>query len=67
MRKIRKKKAQVTKSVSRFADNDFHLPKFDGSFRDFWGRQTQKGRVEAIATIAAGLLAGLIFILAMFR
>ena len=68
IRKIRKKTAQVTKSVKRFAANDkLHLSGLDSSFRDFWGRLTHKGRVELIATIVAGLLVGLIFVLAMLR
>ena len=67
IRRIRKKTEQVTKSVKRFADKDMlHLSGLDSSFRDFWGRQTHKGRVELITTIVAGLLVGLIFVLAMF-
>ena len=68
IRRIRRKTEQATKIVKRFSDTDnLHLSGLDSSFRDFWSRQTHKGRVELIATVVAGLLAGLIFILMMFR
>jgi hypothetical protein len=39
----------------------------DDSFRDFWSRQSHKGRMELIATVVAGLAAGFIVFYLLLR
>ena len=68
MGKIRDKRKQLVKTVKRLADKDkYHLSMPDNSFRDFWSRQSHKGRMELIATVVAGLAAGFIVFYLLLR
>jgi hypothetical protein len=66
--RIREKRKQLAKTVKRLTDKDnYHLSMPDSSFRDFWSRQTHKGRTELIATAVAGLAAGFIVFYMLLR
>jgi hypothetical protein len=66
--KIRDKREQLVKTVKRLSDKDnYHLSMPDDSFRDFWSRQTHKGRMELIATALAALAAGFIIFYLLLR
>jgi hypothetical protein len=66
--RIKDKKKQLVKTVKRLTDKDnYHLSMPDDSFRDFWSRQTHKGRIELIATVVAGFAAALIVFYLMLR
>ena len=68
MGRIRDKKEQFAKTVKRLADKDnYHISMPDNSFRDFWSRQSRKGRIELIATVIAGLAAGSIVFYMLLR
>ena len=68
MGRIRDKKERIAKTVKRLADKDnYHLSMPDNSFRDFWSRQSHKGRMELIATVVAGLAAGFIVFYLLLR
>ena len=66
--KIRDKRERLVKTVKRLADKDkYHLSMPDNSFRDFWSRQSDKGQIELIATVVAGLAAGFIVFYMLLR
>jgi hypothetical protein len=66
--KIRDKRERLVKTVKRLADKDkYHLSMPDNSFRDFWSRQSDKGRMEIIAPAVAGLAAGFIVFYLLLR
>jgi hypothetical protein len=66
--KMRDRKEQLVKTVKRLTDKDnYHLSMPDDSFRDFWSRQSHKGRMELIATVVAGLAAGFIVFYLLLR
>jgi hypothetical protein len=68
MGRIRDKKERLAKTVKRLADKDnYHISMPDDSFRDFWSRQSYKGRAELIATVVAGLVAGFIVFYLLLR
>jgi hypothetical protein len=68
MGRIRDKKERLVKTVKRLADKDnYRLSMSDNSFRDFWSRQSDKGRMELIATVVAGLAAGSIIFYLLLR
>jgi hypothetical protein len=68
IKKIRDKKKQLVKTVKRLADKDnYHLSMPDNSFRDYWSRQSHKGRIEIIATVVAALVAGFIVFYMLLR
>jgi hypothetical protein len=54
--------------IPRLADKDhYHLSMPDNSFRDYWSRQSHKGRIEIIATAVAALVAGFIVFYMLLR
>jgi hypothetical protein len=66
--RIRDKKERLAKTVRWLADKDnYHISMPDNSFRDFWSRQTDKGRIELIATVVAGFTAALIVFYLLLR
>jgi hypothetical protein len=66
--KIRDKKEQFAKTVKRLVDKDyFHMSMPDNSFRDYWSRQSHKGRMELIATAIAGLIIGAVIIFMLLQ
>jgi len=66
--RIRDKRERLVKTVKRLANKDnYHLSMPDDSFRDFWSRQSHKGRMEIIATAVAGLAAGFIVFYLLLR
>jgi len=68
MGRIRDKRERLVKTVKRLADKDnYHLSMPDDSFRDFWSRQSHKGRAELIATAVAALAAGSIVFYMLLR
>ena len=68
MGRIRDKKERIAKTVKWLADKDnYHISMPDDSFRDFWSRQSHKGRMELIATVVAGLAAGSIIFYLLLR
>jgi hypothetical protein len=68
MGRIRDKKKRIAKTVKWLTDRDnYHISMPDNSFRDFWGRQSHKGRMELIATVVAGLAAGSIIFYLLLR
>jgi hypothetical protein len=68
MGRIRDRKERLVKTVRRLADKDnYHISMPDDSFRDFWSRQSHKGRMEIIATVVAGLAAGFIVFYLLLR
>ncbi len=68
MGRIRDKKERLVKTVKWLADKDnYHISMPDDSFRDFWSRQSHKGRTEIIATVVAGIAAGFIVFYLLLR
>jgi hypothetical protein len=68
MGRIRDRKERLVKTVKRLADKDnYQISMPDDSFRDFWSRQSHKGRMELIATVVAGLAAGFIAFYLLLR
>jgi hypothetical protein len=67
MGKIRDKRKHLVKTVKRMADKDKYHFMPDDSFRDFWSRQTNKGRTELVATVVAGFAAALIVFYLLLR
>jgi predicted amino acid dehydrogenase len=68
MGRIRDGKEQLVKTVKRLADKDnYHISMPNNSFRDFWSRQSYKGRAELIATAVAALAAGFIVFYLLLR
>ena len=68
MGRIRDRKERIAKTVKWLADKDnYHISMPDDSFRDFWSRQSYKGRMEIIATVVAGLAAGSIVFYLLLR
>ena len=68
MGRIRDRKERIAKTVKWLADKDnYHISMPDNSFRDFWSRQSHKGRMELIATVLAGLAAGFIIFYLLLR
>jgi len=68
MGRIRDRKERIAKTVKWLADKDnYHISMPDDSFRDFWSRQSHKGRMEIIATVVAGLAAGSIVFYLLLR
>ena len=68
MGRIRDRKERLVKTVKRLADKDnYRLSMPDDSFRDFWSRQSHKGRAELIATAVAALAAGFIVFYMLLR
>jgi len=68
MGRIRDRKERIAKTVKWLADKDnYHISMPDDSFRDFWSRQSHKGRMEIIATAVAGLAAGFIVFYMLLR
>ena len=68
MGRIRDRKERIAKTVKWLADKDnYHISMLDNSFRDFWSRQSHKGRMEIIATVIAGLAAGSIVFYMLLR
>jgi hypothetical protein len=66
--KMRDRKEQLVKTVKRLTDKDnYHLSMPDASFRDFWSRQSHKGRMELVATAVAALAAGSIIFYLLLR
>jgi L-rhamnose isomerase len=68
MGRIKDRKERIIKTFKRLADKDnYRLSMPDNSFRDFWSRQSHKGRMELIATVVAGLAAGSIIFYLLLR
>lgn len=68
MGRIEEKKKRLAKTVKQLTDKDnYRLSMPDSSFRDFWSRQTHKGRIELIATVIAGFAAALIVFYLLLR
>jgi hypothetical protein len=68
MERTKDKRKRLVKTVKRLTDKDnYHLSMPDSSFRDFWSRQTHKGRIELIATVVAGFAAALIVFYLLLR
>jgi len=68
MGRIKDRKERIAKTVKRLVDKDnYHISMPDDSFRDFWSRQSHKGRVELIATAVAALAAGFIVFYMLLR
>jgi hypothetical protein len=66
--RIRDKRERLVKTVKRLVDKDnYHISMPDVSFRDFWSRQSHKGRMEIIATAIAGLADGFIVFYLLLR
>lgn len=66
--RIRDGKERIVRTVKRLAGKDsYHISMPDNSFRDFWSRQSHKGRVELIATVVAGLIIGAVIIAMLLR
>jgi hypothetical protein len=61
--RIREKKERIAKTVKWLTDKDnYHISMPDNSFRDYWSRQSHKGRTELIATVVAGVIIGAVII-----
>jgi hypothetical protein len=67
MERTKEKKKRLVKTVKQLTDKDNYRFMPDNSFRDFWSRQTHKGRIELIATVVAGFAAALIVFYLLLR
>ena len=66
--RLRDNKERFVKTVKWLADKDnYHISMPDYSFRDFWSRQSHKGRMELIATAVAGLIIGAVIIFMLLQ
>jgi hypothetical protein len=65
--RIEEKKKRLAKTVKQLTGKNNYRFMPDSSFRDFWSRQTHKGRMELIATVVAGLIIGAVIIFKLLK
>jgi hypothetical protein len=66
--RLRDRKEWITQTVKRLAEKDnYRLSMTENSLRDFWSRQSNKGRTEIIATAVAAIAAGFIVFYLLLR